>query len=240
MRKENFDPLRLSSTEERMWRSRYELFARLYKGRDDVIAEHRDGEYAPVEGSGLTLERFLDHVRLKKTYAVYNKDNAGMVNFGLFDVDVFPRDKGWAPILAAMGEKKKETALIIQTLADMGLERRNLLIEFPTVGFHLFLFFDNPVPAKALKSLMGFVLKRSGLEKIPFYPRKVEGSPWGDRVQLPLRINRNTSRRSNFIHDLESFDPEHYDNEPDFSVLEEVVPIDSAWVLNMMDKYALQ
>ncbi len=229
----------LSGVEEQAWRARYDLFVSLYRGREDVIAEHRNGEYEPVEGTGLTFERFLEHVRKEKTYAVYNKDDAGMVRFGLFDVDIFPRNEGWEKLLPFMDEKKQETSRIMQTLLEMGLERRNLLIEFPTVGFHLFLFFDGPVPARDLKALMGFVLKRAGLEKIPFYPRKVEGSRWGDRIQLPLRINRNTSRRSNFIRDLDSFDPERYDENPDFSVLQGVVPIGAPWVSRTMNAYAI-
>lgn len=226
--------------EEELWLRHYETFIRLYKGRDDVIAEQRDGEYFPVEGSGFTFERFLEHVGMKKTYALYNKDDAGMVSFGLFDVDVFPRNRGWAAILSSMGEKKRETALIMQTLIVMGLERQNMLIEFPTVGYHLFIFFDKPVPAKSLKILMKFVLERCGCTNIPFYPRKVEDAPWGDRLQLPLRINLNTSRRSNFIRDLETFDPERYDDKPDFSVLDDVVPIADRWLPMMLDKYGLK
>ena len=221
---------------ELAWRRRYEMFIRLYQGREDVIAEQRNGEYFPVEGEGLTFERFLDHVRLKKTYAVYNKDQAGMVNFGLFDVDVFPRDKGWEAILSALEGKKRDTLLIMRTLEEMGLERRNLLVEFPTVGYHLLIFFDQPVSARELKKAMCFVLQRSGLEQIPSYPKKVDGAPWGDRVQLPLRINLNTSRRSNFVADLESFDPENYSDQPDFDLLDEVVPISSAWVRSVLDK----
>lgn len=53
---------------ELVWHRRYEMFAGLYKGREDVIAERRNGEYVAVEGQGLTFERFLDHVRMKKTY----------------------------------------------------------------------------------------------------------------------------------------------------------------------------
>ncbi len=214
---------------ENNWRRRYESFVRLYKGRDDVIAERRGAEYVPVHGAGLTFERFMEHLRMEKTFAIYNKDDAGMVNFGLFDVDIFPRDQGWDKLLLSMDEKKRETARIMQTLAEMGLTRRNMLIEFPTVGFHLLIFFDKPVPGKQLKTLMRFVLKRAGLEQVPFYPKKVD-EPWGDRVQLPLRVNLNTSRRSNFVRDLESFDPLNYPAEPDFSVLDEVVPIDSEWV----------
>ncbi|MDP2268763.1 MAG: hypothetical protein Q8K46_06300 [Deltaproteobacteria bacterium] len=222
-----------------VWHRRYEIFTGLYKGREDVIAEQRHGEYFPVEGEGLTFERFLDHVQLKKTYAVYNKDQAEMVNFGLFDVDVFPRDKGWEPILAELGGKKRDTLRIMRTLEEMGLERRNLLVEFPTVGYHLLIFFDKPVSAKALKKVMRFVLQRSGLEQIPFYPKKVD-APWGDRVQLPLRINLNTSKRSNFVSDLESFDPEHYSDQPNFDLLDEVAPINSAWVSSVLAKYDLQ
>jgi len=62
--------------------------------------------------------------------------------------------------------------------------------------------------------LMKKVLKRSNLTPIPFYPKEIIESPWGDRIQLPLRINRNTSKRSNFIRDLETFDPERYDPNP--------------------------
>jgi len=227
----------LDKEEYPVWHRRYEIFTRLYKGRPDVIAEQREGKYFAVEGEGLTFERFLNHVQLKKTYAVYNKDQAGMVNFGLFDVDVFPRDKGWEPILSALEGKKKDTLLIMHTLEEMGLEPRNLLVEFPTVGYHLLLFFDEPVPAQALKKVMRFVLQRSGLESIPSYPRKVEEAPWGDRVQLPLRINLNTSRRSNFVSDLESFDPEHFSDQPDFDLLDTVVPISSAWLENVLNKY---
>ena len=236
----SLDAMGSDKEKELIWHHRYKIFTSLYKGREDVIAEHRNGEYVPVEGEGLTFERFLDHVQLKKTFAVYNKDDAGKVNFGLFDVDVFPRDKGWEPILPALEGKKRDTLLIMRTLEEMGVERRNLLVEFPTVGYHLLIFFDQPVSARALKKVMGLVLQRSGLEQIPFYPRKVDDTPWGDRVQLPLRINNNTSRRSNFVSDLESFDPEHYSDEPNFDLLDQIVPISSGWVSSVLAKYGLE
>lgn len=229
----------LSSSEEALWRHRYEAFVRLYKGRNDVIAEWRDTEYFTLQGAGLTFERFFDHVQLKKRYAIYNKDDANQVSFGLFDIDARPVNQGWEKLVPLFPEKKRETSRVIQTLLDMGLDRRNMLIEFPTVGFHLFIFFHKPVPARALKTLMRFVLERSGLEQIPFYPRQVEDSLWGDRIQLPLRVNVNTSRRSNFVRDLESFEPENYSDEPDFALLEEISLIGAEWLRRVMDKYDL-
>ncbi len=213
------------------WQDWYKSFIRLYQGRNDVIAEQKeDGQYIPLQGEGLTLERFLDHIHLSKTYAIYNMDDLKRVHFGLFDVDVFPRNQKWKDLLPGIEEKRKETFEIMNSLMEMGLKRAQMLVEFPTVGFHLLIFFKNPVEAKQLKMLMGNVLKRSHLTHIPFYPRDIAKSPWGDRMQLPLRINRNTSKRSNFVKDLETFDPEHYDPNPDFSVLEEVESIPAEWV----------
>jgi hypothetical protein len=240
MADKSLSPEVFSDREDGLWRRRYETFIRLYKGRDDVIAERQNGEYVALEGAGLTFERFVEHIRLQKTYALYNKDDAGRVSLGLFDVDVLQRNRGWDAILPELEEKKRETALIMQALRGMGLQDRNMLLEFPTVGFHLLIFFDAPVPAKDLKALMRFVLASSGLKDVPSYPRKTQDAPWGDRMQLPLRINLNTSKRSNFIRDLESFTPERYNEEPDFSVIEDIEPIHADWLTHAVDKYGLK
>ena len=213
------------------WQNWYKSFIRLYKGRNDVIAEQNEGgEYISIGGEGLSFERFLDHIHMRKTYAIYNMDDLKRVHFGLFDVDVFPRNQERKYLLLGIEEKRKETLQLMKTLMEMGLKRQHILLEFPTVGFHILIFFRNPVEAKQVKMLMEKVLKRSNLTHIPFYPKKIAESPWGDRIQLPLRINRNTSRRSNFIRDLETFDPEHYDPNPDFSVLEEVESVPDEWI----------
>ncbi|MFB3887300.1 MAG: hypothetical protein ACE144_18930 [Thermodesulfobacteriota bacterium] len=215
----------------REWQSRYKKFIRLYKGREDVIAEQGgDGQYQDIAGQGLTFERFLDHVRLRKTYAIYHMDDSKKVGFGLFDVDVFPRDQEWNSLLSGIEEKRKEAIRIVKTLMEMGLKRQQILLEFPTVGFHVVIFFMSPVEVRRLKELMETVLKRANLIKIPFYPKDHPKNRWGDRVQLPLRINRNTSRRSNFIRDLNRFDPENYDPNPDFAILEEVELIPDGWI----------
>jgi hypothetical protein len=223
--------------EAERWHRRYDTFVRLYRGRDDVIAERQeDGSYLPVEGAGLTLERFLAHVGQKKTFAIYNMDDLKRVSFGLFDVDVPERKQGWSAIRSGIEAKREETLRIMKTLLDMGLKRDNLLLEFPTVGFHILIFFKDPVPAKNVKHVMGRVLHTSGLMHIPFYPRKIEDNPHGDRIQLPLRMNMNTFMRSNFIRDLDHFDPEHYREAPDFSVLEKVAPMEAEWVNRWIDE----
>ena len=221
----------MDDREKARWLRNYETFARLYRGRHDIIAEqNEEGEYQAIPGEGLTFERFLDQVSLQKTYAVYNLDDSKRVSFGLFDADVFPRKQDWPKLLVGIEKKKEETLRIMNLLMEMGLKRENILLEFPTVGYHLLIFFKDPVPAKDVKTLMKTVLEKLQLTEMPFYPKKTEKGPYGDRVQLPLRVNRNTSRRSVFVRDLKTFDPERYEAEPDFSVLEEVEPVDVAWL----------
>jgi hypothetical protein len=223
--------------ERARWRRSYETFVRFYRGRHDIIAEqNEEGEYQDVPGEGLTFERFLDHVFLRKTYAIYNVDDNKRVSFGLFDADVFPRKQEWPKMRLGIEKKREETFRIMNFLMGMGLKRENILLEFPTVGFHLLIFFKDPAPANDVKYLMRMVLEKLQLSEMPFYPRKTEEAPFGDRVQLPLRVNRNTSRRSKFIRDLKVFDPEHYETDPDFSVLEEVELIDVGWLNQWIHK----
>jgi len=100
----------------------YKSFIRLYKGRSDVIAEQKEGgEYISIEGAGLTFDRFLDHIHLRKTYAIYNMDDLKRVHFGLFDMDVFPRNQEWKYLLSGIEEKRKETLQVMKTLMEMGL-----------------------------------------------------------------------------------------------------------------------
>jgi hypothetical protein len=221
----------MDDKEKSRWLRNYQTFIRLYRGRHDIIAEqNEEGEYRAVPGEGLTFERFLEHIFLQKTYAIYNLDDSKRVSFGLFDADVFPRKQEWPKMRLGIEKKREETFRIMSLLMGMGLKRENILLEFPTVGFHLLIFFKDPAPARDVKYLMRTVLEKLQLSEMPFYPKKTEESPYGDRVQLPLRVNRNTSMRSNFIRDLKTFAPEHYEADPDFSVLEEVEPIDTAWL----------
>ncbi len=207
----------------------YRSFTRLYRGRDDVVARLCDGRYVDVEGQGLTLDRFRAHVEGRETYAIYNRDDGGRVRFGLFDLDILPRDQGWENLVRALPAKKEQAQRLVRALLATGLSADNLLIEFPTVGYHVLVFFAAPVSASDLKAVMAAILGRCNLTEVPFYPRKV-GEPWGDRIQLPLRVNLNTGRRSNFVADLSAFDPLHYPEAPDFSLLDRVALVDPSWV----------
>lgn len=207
------------------WEAYYELFAQRYRGRSDVVAiQRRDGSFAQLPGA-LTLERFLEHMNTVNTYGIYQLDDEGRVQFVLFDMDVFPRGKrSWAELLAELPKKKNQVLRLQAILKNLGIHEDQILVEFPTVGYHVLLFFEMPVPVEEARAFAGLALARAGLKHAaPFYPTTSTG--YGDMVRLPLRVNNLTGRRSVFVGDLATFDPADYDPTPDFTALERVRPI---------------
>ena len=212
----------------------YRLFITIYRGREDCVAVKKEGSYSHIPG-GLTFERFREHVNLINTYAVYQMDPSGNVSFCLYDLDVLPRKQEWSILKDKIALEKEKALRVIRTLASVGIQKENILMEFPTVGYHLVLYFTRPIPAVKVKRFMESTLKQSGLAQTPFYPRSVEKGTNGDRIQLSFRINTNSGRRSNLIRDIASFDPENYDPDPDFSPLEKIKPVDADLVLKLTD-----
>ena len=72
-------------------------------------------------------------------------------------------------MLVGIEKKREETFRIMNLLMEMGLKRENILLEFPTVGFHLLIFFKDPAPAKDVKHLMKTVLEKLQLAQMPSY-----------------------------------------------------------------------
>ncbi|MDF1555481.1 MAG: hypothetical protein P1P84_20590 [Deferrisomatales bacterium] len=200
------------------------LFSKVYRGRDDRVALWQEAGYRPVPG-GLDASRLGEHLRLENTYALYPEDDDGGVWFALFDLDVLPRRQEWRVMREKIEGERAKTLRLMETLLDLGLRRENLLLEFPTVGFHLVLCFSEPVAVAPVRRFMQHALERAGLGGTPYYPKQSAPGAPGKPVQIPFRMNRNTGRRSNLIEDIETFDPDAYDPTPDFRPLERVIPL---------------
>jgi len=224
--------------QNKLLRQNYQLFSSFYRGRTDQVAVKKDGVYSVVSG-GFTFERFKEHVELINTYALYQMDDNGDVSFCLFDLDVLPRKQDWSVLVKKIALEKEKTKQVIKTLYDFGFKRENILIEFPTVGYHLLLSFTNPTPATVVKEFVRMTLEKSGLADTPFYPRTTDKGSTGDRIQLPFRTNTNTGKRANLLTDIDSFDPENYDPAPDFSPLEKVTPIAGERIVKLVENSTL-
>lgn len=217
------------------WRQCYELFVARYRGRQDVIGfQGTDRSFHPMKGR-LNYQRFRQHLKGICSYAIYNREDIGCVNFVLFDLDVLPRSpRPWEQWLEALATKKQQAQALMSTLETMGISPNQVMVEFPTVGFHVLLFMAKPLPAPNVKLFAHLARERAGLRfETPFYPHEIMGR--GDLVPLPLRHNLITGRRSNFVRDLSTFDPANYSEEPDFAPLEMVKPVSSETIQSSID-----
>lgn len=214
----------------------YSLFVKCYRGRSDVVArQESDGSFKPVHG-GFTYERFLEQLDQTNIYGVYNLDDEGNVGFVMYDMDIFPRVREpWDQMAPMLRAKKEQVRALIAALGNMGVGPDQVLMEFPTVGYHIVLPFAAPLPVRQAKAFARLARDRAGLQyEMPFYPEETSGH--GDMVRLPLRLNSATGHRSNFVRDIASFDPATYDETPDFAPLERSRPIDATIVSQTLDK----
>ena len=220
-----------------VWRHYYELFAARYWHRQDAIGIQRAGFSFDVLPGGLTYRRFRRHLNGSSTYAVYNLDDNRRVGFILFDMDVFPRvSRPREDLLKALVEMKVQVRLLLNTLSKFNIKDDQVLVEFPTIGYHVLLFFRKPLPVREAKAFARLAKEQSGLNfKMPFYPHKTRGQ--GDLVLLPLRRNPLTGMRSNFVRDLARFDPACYDETPDLVPLERVCTVDPETIKGTLEAF---
>lgn len=207
-------------------RRHYELFVRCYRGRSDVVAQQQmDGSFRTLSG-GFTYKRFKEHMAQTNIYGLYNLDDAGNVGFLMYDMDVFPRTRvTYKQLVPKLRDKVEQVQTLIRTLGALGVAPDQVLVEFPTVGFHVVLPFAQPIPVREAKAFGRLAREQAGLRyETPFYPHEVSG--YGDMVRLPLRLNNLTGHRSNFVRDITSFDPASYDQTPDFIPLQMLRPIE--------------
>ena len=194
-------------TDDNLLKRYYQLFVRCYCGRHDIAAQqHKDGSFKPISGA-FTHERFLEQVRQTNVYGIYNLDDDGKVAFIMYDMDVFPRIKEtWEELVPKLRAKTEQVQALITTLGELGIAPDQVLVEFPTVGYHVVLSLSDALPVRQAKAFGRLARNQAGLQyEMPFYPEEVSGH--GDMVRLPLRLNNFTLHRSNFIRDLASFDP---------------------------------
>ncbi len=219
-----------------LMRRHYKLFTNCYQGRTDVVAQQQpDRSFKPLPG-GFTYERFLEQIAQTNIYGAYNLDDNGNVGFLMYDMDIFPRtEESYAELVPKLRAKREQVQALIMALKGLGVQPDQVLVEFPTVGYHIVLPLAQPTPVRTVKAFGRLARDRAGLTyETPFYPHQVTGH--GDMVRLPLRRNDLTGRRSNFVRDIATFDPATYSEEPDFAPLEKLRPIDPDVVVGALDK----
>ena len=140
----------------------------------------------------LTDRELIKHVRGADTVGVYQLGSDDTVKWLCFDVDV---RKG-----VVLNEVEDEVQEVVRQLrTELRTMRIPSLLEGSTnKGYHLWVFFTEPVPAAKVKSLGDFIVSGLDLPEhigIEVFPKQVHRRSYGNLVRMPLGIHPKTGKR---------------------------------------------
>lgn len=189
-------------------------FLGIFQGRKDAFAkeevdENRHRRFRPVRRA-ITVEDIKKHLSGEETLAIYPVTEQGLVHIAAVDIDVSNKvllechkeEKNLAEFihLAAQDVRK-----IAKACCNLGLPF--LVEDSGHKGYHLWLLFDSPVPAKLAKRLLKAVCNASGRPNDgihwEIFPNRDElkADDRGQLMKLPLGIHRLSGRRCLFVND---------------------------------------
>ncbi|MEM2445886.1 MAG: hypothetical protein QW734_04450 [Candidatus Bathyarchaeia archaeon] len=172
-----------------------------------------NGSYRPGDHP-LTFGDVFAHFKGKKTLAAYLLDDKNNVKFIAIDIDLarsvvqplLEKGLGYVEIF----EKHKT---ILLEIANNLFSKLCYYFIRPYVAFsgskglHIYVFFENPVPAYRPVSLIRSILEKVSWPKdlvtVTPYPRQVtKGNGYGDIIKLPFGIHQVSRERTYFLNRL--------------------------------------
>lgn len=159
------------------------MLAGTFVQRRDLYARQLDdGRYLCVR-KPLTENHLVAHLKGTHTLGTYVLDQDSRARFAVIDADDDLQ-------LARLAD-------ISMSLAKGGLPS---YLEASRRGGHLWLFFAQPMPGKAVRAFGQSLLKLHALEGIEFFPKqdKLAGGP-GSLIRLPFGIHRKDGQRYGFV-----------------------------------------
>lgn len=192
------------------------LYLELFKSRSDTYARQRDdGAYIPVDRE-FGEEQVEEHLSGEKTYGQYVVNPDGNeVKFAAIDNDI--ETDADAPLSNALEAAKEER----QRAINLGLKESQCWIEFSgRRGYHLWMFFENPIPAVKSKRLLEYIVDGTPEERKEadededvgvvidgghheVFPKQivVEEGEYGNLIKTPLGYHKATDNRMVFVDD---------------------------------------
>ncbi len=189
-------------------------FIELFQPREGVYArmwKNPDGEisYSPVN-EPFTFNVAKNHLLGNYTVGVYPVRIDNTVLFSAFDIDVKKE------VLKDALLSEEDYNLLKKKAYDVSLSIKEVLNVYGIYsiiedsgfkGYHVWLFFDSPIPAHYIRVFMQNVLK--GVEGVPheisieIFPKqsKVKEGRYGSLIKLPGGIHLKTGIKSFFIGD---------------------------------------
>lgn len=186
------------------------LFLNLFQGRKGVFARQwRDGQgYSPVRPErSINEDDILLHIRGAETYGIYPIRKDSTVKLLCFDVDL---PKNFAEVEEEALATDKSTLLpqvqdIYATAVDASsscsFDSRGILVEDTGGrGYHVWFFFESPIPAVDARQFGYSVLAKAKVqcEVFPKQDEVAEGQ-YGNLIKLPLGLHKKYKQFGKFV-----------------------------------------
>lgn len=163
----------------------------LYGKQNEDGSSYRNSLKGPITESLLAK-----HFRGEITLATHDRDDSGLCKWGVIDLDIL--------------DKEMLRILIKICINHLGMEKNNILPVFTgNRGYHLFVFFEEPVRHSLASKLLGLIKTKAG-EESDFDFRDVESYPNGSPHLVRLAgLHRKSGKWSEYLDlDLNPLDIE--------------------------------
>lgn len=178
-------------------------FLFLFKGLEHTHARQReDGTYYPIS-KPIRERDVLSHLAGKVTLGQYVVNVVDEVNYIVIDIDI---EKGIADTPSVLKAVKKNARLQHEHLNEVGIPE-NYIENSGRRGYHIWIFFNEPIPAKYAYELAkkvvlnatGRITDNPGEFPHETFPKQttIVGSKLGNLIKLPLGIHRKTITNQN-------------------------------------------
>lgn len=191
-----------------------QMYLELFKPREDTFAKQsEDNTYVPIdkEFGPEYVDKHLSGEQTYGQYVVNPEDNK--IKFAAIDNDIETDSE--EPLSNALEAAKDERDRAI----NFGLKESQCWIEFSgRRGYHMWIFFENPIPAIKAKRFLEFVVDGTPEEKnkngekagvtiegghYEVFPKQivVEEGGYGNLIKTPLGYHQATGNRMVFVDD---------------------------------------
>jgi hypothetical protein len=164
-----------------------EILRRYFVNRDDTYAiQNPDGSYYRVEAP-LTDDILLSHLKAEVTVGIYQiESEKNTVKWLCFDID---------------SKQTAEVEKLRDTIVKSGFCLKDSILVEDTGGrgYHLWIFFDPPIPA-LVAYYVGRRFEQQSKVKCEVFPKQRVVEAFGNLVKLPLGVHRKTGQRSTFVY----------------------------------------
>ncbi|HPG58080.1 MAG TPA: CRISPR-associated primase-polymerase type A1 [Candidatus Wallbacteria bacterium] len=193
-------------------------FIDLFSGRDGVYAlqfvdSNGCAGYRPVR-ERFDRDALLSHLGGELTAGMYPVRSDNTVKFMAFDIDVsrhYLMSCDESEVRSKLGEARLLVTEIVRRLASVAIVP---MVEFSGAkGYHVWVFFEEPVAAAVARKFAEVVLAKIDLEKyeyigVEIFPKQamVGDGAIGNLIKIPLGVHMKTGRRCEIL-DASTFEP---------------------------------